>query len=249
MASLDFLLADLVTANRILSREGVVDGLGHISVRHPDRPDRFFMSRARAPECIELQDIMEFELDGTPVDASRGRPYNERFIHGAIFAAREDVQSVVHSHSHAVIPFAGTDVPLRPVHHICSAIGAKVPVYDPATLWGDTDILVTDLTKGKALANVLGGGTTALMTAHGATVAGASIRHAVFLAIHLELNAQLQLDTIRLGRPIRYLSPGEIELITRWMTPDKMGEGLDRMWERWCVRADVPFTPNQVQVI
>ena len=249
MGSLSFLLSDLVTANRILSREGVVDGLGHISVRHPDRPDRYFMSRARAPECIELQDIMEFALDGTPVDASRGRPYNERFIHGAIFATREDVRSVVHSHSHAVIPFAGQMS--RCVRFITfaprSAQRFRYTIRPPCGVIRISSLPI--LRRERLSLTSWDGGTTALMTAHGSTVAGGSIRHAVFLAIHLELNAQLQLDTLRLGRPIRYLSPGEVELITRWMTPDKMGEGLDRMWERWCVRADVPFTPNQGRVI
>ena len=31
------LIADLVTANRILANEGVVDGFGHVSLRDPGR--------------------------------------------------------------------------------------------------------------------------------------------------------------------------------------------------------------------
>jgi ribulose-5-phosphate 4-epimerase/fuculose-1-phosphate aldolase len=246
MTYLDFLMNDLVVANRILAREEVVDGLGHISVRHPHQPDRFFMSRARAPECIELEDLMEFTLDGSPISPEGRKPYNERYIHAAIYAARPDVRSVVHSHSHAVIPFGVTGERLRPVHHICSAIGSCVPVYDPHQLWGDTDILVTDMIKARALAEKLGGGTTALLRGHGSVTAGQSIRHAVFLAIHLEMNALLQLDCLKLGKPVQYLSDGEIELISRWMTDEKLGEGLDRMWERWCKRADVAFVPRQI---
>ena len=85
MAKLDLLLDELVTANRILAHEGVVDGFGHVSVRHPDRPDRYLMSRARAPQCIEVADLMEFALDGTPIDATGRKPYLERFIHGAAY--------------------------------------------------------------------------------------------------------------------------------------------------------------------
>ncbi len=62
MAKLDLVLEELVTANRILAREEVVDSFGHVSVRHPDRPDRYLLSRARAPERIEVEDIMEFTL-------------------------------------------------------------------------------------------------------------------------------------------------------------------------------------------
>ena len=245
MTYFDFLMDDLVAANRILAREEVVDGLGHISVRHPDEPGRYFMSRARAPECIERADIMEFDLAGTPISPEGRSPYHERYIHAAIYAARPDVRSVVHSHSHAVIPFSVTGERLRPVHHICSGIGACVPVYDPQKRWGDTDILVTDMVKGNALAEDLGKGTSALLRGHGSVTAGFSIRHAVFLAIHLEMAARLQLDTLRIGKPIQYLSDGEISLISEWMTEEKMGQGIDRMWERWCKRADVPFVPRQ----
>ena len=54
---------ELVFANRILAREGVVDAFGHISLRHPDNPERYFMSCSRAPELITADDIMEFTLD------------------------------------------------------------------------------------------------------------------------------------------------------------------------------------------
>src|SRR5215468_4181329 len=111
---------ELVTANRILARERVVDAFGHVSVRNPGRADRFWLSRARAPECIEPGDIMEFALDGTAVDPAGRKPYAERFIHAAVYEARPDVQAVVHNHSPAVIPFGITGAPLRPVMHMCA---------------------------------------------------------------------------------------------------------------------------------
>ncbi len=62
-------LEELISANRILAHEGVVDAFGHVSIRHPEAPDRYLMSRARAPECIEIDDFIEFTLDGAPVEA------------------------------------------------------------------------------------------------------------------------------------------------------------------------------------
>src|SRR5881394_2560980 len=102
MAKLAVLIEELVTANRILAREGVVDSFGHVSARHPDNPKRFLLSRARAPERIEASDIMEFTLDGEPIDARGRSPYLERYIHGGIYEARPDVCSVVHNHSPSV---------------------------------------------------------------------------------------------------------------------------------------------------
>src|SRR3989442_11764416 len=110
-------LDELVTANRILAREGVVDSFGHVSIRHPDRPDRYILSRARAPECIEIEDLIEFTLDGTAIDPAGRKPYAERFIHGAVYQARDEVRAVIHHHSPSVIPFSITAAPLSPVMH------------------------------------------------------------------------------------------------------------------------------------
>ena len=105
----------------------MVDAYGHVTVRHPDDPGRYLMSCSRAPELVTLDDIMEFTLDGEPVDDSGRVPYAERFIHGAIYEKRPDVNSVVHNHSHAVIPFGVTGVKLRPIIHVGAAIGAGDP--------------------------------------------------------------------------------------------------------------------------
>src|SRR5215217_8687490 len=123
MTALARALEELVTANRILAREAVVDPFGHVSIRHPERPDRYWLSRARAPECIEASDIMEFTVDGTPIDPRGRKPYAERYIHGAVYAARADVRAVVHHHSPSVIPFSITRVSLSPVLHMCAGIG------------------------------------------------------------------------------------------------------------------------------
>jgi ribulose-5-phosphate 4-epimerase/fuculose-1-phosphate aldolase len=139
------ILDELVTANRILAREGVVDSFGHVSIRHPDRPDRYLLSRARAPECIEVDDLMEFALDGTPVNAGDRKPYAERFIHGAVYEARSEVGAVVHHHSPSVIPFSVTAAPLSPVMHMCAGIGSRIPTWDSRTNFGDTNLLVTDM--------------------------------------------------------------------------------------------------------
>ena len=105
----DNAIRDLVIANRILARENVIDGFGHVSVRHPMNPDRFLLSRSRSPEIVSRDDIMEFELDGTLVSDDPRRPYAERYIHGAIYMARPEINSVSHHHAHSVIPFSLSD--------------------------------------------------------------------------------------------------------------------------------------------
>jgi HCOMODA/2-hydroxy-3-carboxy-muconic semialdehyde decarboxylase len=79
MSNVKTLINDLVIANRILANEDVVDAYGHVSVRHPDDPSRFFLARSLAPEFITPKDIMEFTLDGEPVKKGGPAPYLERF--------------------------------------------------------------------------------------------------------------------------------------------------------------------------
>src|SRR4051812_34886677 len=123
---------ELVIANRILATENVCDAFGHVSMRHPGDPKAFLLSRGRAPELIEASDIMTFDFEGNIV-AGQGKPYLERFIHGAIYEARPDVMAVVHSHSYSVVPFSVIDVPIRPIMHVCATIGSDIPVWDSQT--------------------------------------------------------------------------------------------------------------------
>lgn len=233
---------ELVTANRILAREGVVDAFGHVSIRHPARPERFCVSRARAPECIEAGDIMEFTLDGQPVDAGGRKPYAERFIHAGIYEARPDVHAVVHNHSPAVIPFGVTGTPLRPVMHMCASMGTEVPVWDSRTRFGDTNLLVTALPMARDLAATLGSGSVALMRGHGCVVAGGSLREAVFISVYLELNAALQMRAAALGE-ITFLSDGEVRAILA----TRSSFTFERAWEYWCQRAGRPYDERPME--
>src|SRR5579859_1016617 len=93
---------ELVDANHILFDQGVVDGFGHVSARHPERSDRFLLSRSMAPALVTETDVLEFDLDGNPVVPDSPAGYLERFIHGEIYRKRSDVMAVVHSHSPSV---------------------------------------------------------------------------------------------------------------------------------------------------
>lgn len=225
----------VVAANRILANEGVVDAFGHVSVRDPRDPRRFVMSRSRSPALVELADLMEFRLDGSPVDARGRTAYGERMIHAAVYAARPDVHSVVHHHSYAVLPFATTGAPLRPIVHTASIIGATIPVWDIRDHFGDTDMLVRTLERGEDLAAALGANTCLLMRGHGAVVVGASVRHAVLTAVYLQVNATVLLEARSLGEP-KGLSRGEIE---RSAATQFSPLALDRAWEYFCRRAGV----------
>jgi HCOMODA/2-hydroxy-3-carboxy-muconic semialdehyde decarboxylase len=228
-------LTRLVAANRILANEAVVDAFGHVSVRDPRNADRFWLSRSRSPALVELDDLMEFTLDGTAVDARGRTAYGERMIHAAVYAARADVQSVVHHHAYGVLPFTITSEPLRPVVHTASVIGAEIPVWDIGARFGATDMLVRTLEQGRDLAATLADNTCALLRGHGAVVVGTSIQRAVLTAIYLQVNANVLLQALPLGTP-KALSPEEIASSAEAQFSPL---ALDRSWEYFCQRAGV----------
>ena len=232
---IDDTIDELVVANRILASQRVVDTLGHVSVRSPENPQRFFLSCARAPDSIEASDIMEFTLDGNPIGAHGRKPYLERFIHAALYEARPDINSVVHNHSHSVIPFGVTGKKLRPIMHVGAVLGADVPIWDSADRFDD--ILVINIEMGRSLAECLGAGTVALMRGHGATVVGRTLRQAVHTSIQLQVNAELQQRAVQLAgeKGIKFLSQQEIDV----MNARDPEIGIGRAWESWRRQAGI----------
>jgi len=224
----------VVAANRILANEGVVDAFGHVSVRDPRDAGRYVMAWARSPALVELDDLVVFEQDGTSLDARSRRPYGERMIHGAIYEARPDVNAVIHHHAYSVIPFSVTSIPLVPLTHTASVIGAHIPVWDIAEKFGETDTLVRTMEIGRDLAAALADNTCVLMRGHGAVVAGRSIQEAVLSAIYLEVNARILIQTLALSDSPIALSEREVELATETQFSPL---GADRAWEYYSRRA------------
>ena len=236
MSKLENLLNDLVIANRILANEDVVDAYGHVSVRHPDDPTRFFLARSLAPEFITRDDIVELTLDGKPVREEKRALYLERFIHGGIFEARPDVMAVVHAHAEDILAFGLTSAtPLKPVIHSGSFIGSNVPIWDIADKFGDTNLLVTNMDQGRDLAKCLADNNVALMRGHGFASAGRSLIEVVRMSVYLPRNARALLHAKQLGGEIKYLRPGEIDARNRGYSP--YSTETWRAWEYWATKA------------
>jgi HCOMODA/2-hydroxy-3-carboxy-muconic semialdehyde decarboxylase len=214
------LFQDLAIAYRILAEHGIIDAYGHISVRSPTNPERFWMARSIPPELVTEKDMMEFGMDSQPIDAQGRSPVNERFIHGEVYKSRPEVMAVVHNHSPSVIPFSCTGAVLRPIFHMSAFIGQGVPNWEIREAKEGTDMLVRDTYLGAALAKTLGGHPAALMRGHGAIVVGESLQVAVGRSVYLEQNARMQYQAELLaGRtqgPITFMDDQEVAANVVW---------------------------------
>ncbi|MGM4920268.1 class II aldolase/adducin family protein [Tardiphaga sp. 813_E8_N1_3] len=232
------LTQDLVVANRVLTDLNVIDGFGHVSMRHPTDPNRYLMGRSVAPALVTADDIMEYDLDSNPVDAKGRASFLERFIHGEIYKARPDVKAVVHTHSPGIIPFSVSSTPLRPVFHLGAFLFPEVPVFEIRDSAGMSNMLVSNAQLGKALASTLGDRSVALMRGHGSVVVASTIPMAVFRAHYSNVNAQLQSQALALGGSVSYLL-GEESQKTLAVIDQIHGRAWD-LWKRAALEKMAP---------
>lgn len=211
-------LLDLVAAYRILAAHGVIDAYGHVSLRSPRNPQRYYLARSVAPELVQLEDLIEYDLDSTALNG--GGPNSgrdsvlERFIHGEIYRARPEVTCVVHNHSPSVVPFSVTGVPMRALYHMAAFVGEGLPNFEIREVRKGTDLLIRDAALGKALAATLSAKPAALMRGHGAVVVGENLPRAVGRSVYLEQSARMQMQALLLAGPggkITYFDDAEVQ--------------------------------------
>ena len=224
---------ELALANRIVANEGVIDAFGHVSMRHPDHPGRYLLSRSRAPELVMPDDFIEYDLDSQPTRDPGVGQYSERVIHGEIYKARPEVMSVCHHHCPAFMPLIATGADYVPIFHLGAVGGIKPPYWDQHDEFGDTNMLVVKPEEGASLARALGQNWMVLMKRHGVTVAGTSVRDCVFRCVFSARNAEYQVRAMTIGNNVASLTPGEAHLAG---SISSKTTGLTRSWEYWSMR-------------
>jgi len=226
-------IADIVTASHILANKGILDSFGHISARSAKNPEHFFMPRAMPPALVTRADIVEVTLDCKPVAADAPRLNGERFIHCRVFRARPEVQSVIHTHDLAVIPFGLAKIPLRPVVAQAGFLPPETPLFEVRDFnAGEArrGMLVLNETLGDGLARTLGPHPVVLMRGHGETVVGRSVREATVRALYVHIDALAQHAALALGQGITALDDAELA------TNAAENFDADRPWQNYRAR-------------
>lgn len=226
--SLDEIRDLIVIGSKILTQNGVLDSFGHVSARHSENPDRFLMSIRKSPDMVEPEDIREFNLQCLLV-GPEAPVFLERFIHGAIYAARPDVHSIVHSHSPGAVTLSTVkSQPLRAICNTSAFLGTSVPNFEIRDFAGDgTALLISNIELGQALAKSLGPQSAILMRGHGSTVVANSVQNAVYRAVYTERNAQMQVNALAIGE-VTFMSEAEARAGAQLMVKHD-----ERAWQSW----------------
>lgn len=159
------MLSILVTANHVLDHFGLVNGFGHVSVRDPGDPSRFYMTGHAPPRFVQSSDDLYHYtvVDGSPAaGGSAGTsPWSERFVHQGIYKRYAEVKSVVDSHSQVVVAAGVSGVPMRAAYHMAGFVGSHdVPNFDASSCYGSDqkrNMLINDVKLGEGLASALDG--------------------------------------------------------------------------------------------
>jgi ribulose-5-phosphate 4-epimerase/fuculose-1-phosphate aldolase len=235
------LLEDLALSYRILTDHEIMDGLGHVSIRHPANPKHYLISQNRATGLVVPADIIELDLDSRPVNPN-ARTYNEVAIHAEIYKVRPDVNAIVHHHAPGTVSWGMGKIPMMPMNQSSRWMLDGVPFLDyrdfsqiPGdTGWEDTNLVHTPA-RGAMVARTLGASPALLLVNHGAVVTGSSIYEAVGRSIYMEINTEVQTAAMLRGGQVTYYdAAGELRAT---------GARSDfaRQWDLWkhdgCVKA------------
>ena len=189
---------NIIAAARILSREGLVQGFGHVSARIPDS-DLFVITPRVSLELVEANQLVVLNLQGQVLEAPVS-PSFETALHTAIFNARPEVNAITRIHARTANIFSVTDTPLEAVHNHGSFFSGGVPVHR-------TIDLISTRELGEGAAAALGDAAAVLLQGNGQVTVGRTIPEAVMMAIYLEEAAQILYGAMQVGTP-RFL-PGE----------------------------------------
>jgi ribulose-5-phosphate 4-epimerase/fuculose-1-phosphate aldolase len=195
----------LVDGCRILDREGITDGYGHVSRRIPGT-EAFLTLAGVSPGCATLDRLVMLDFDGRYLGGEKSPPY-EWPIHACILRARPDVMSVCHTHSKWSALFSVLKGGLRPVHMYARFLPPKgPPIYSDAGLIGTVE-------RGEALAKVLKDSAAVLLRAHGDAVVGASLEEAILRTIRLAFIGELAHMAVAHGEPL-FLTEDELAVFS-----------------------------------
>ena len=139
------------------------------------------------------EDVVVTDLDLNIVDSKR-KPSSELALHAEFYRNKPGIRAVVHAHSIYCTTFAVLNQPLRAVHYCIGSVGAPIVPVAPYHMYG-TEELAKDTIK------VCGKGNAVLLANHGVVTCGTDIESAYGLLCSLEFLAQVQYQSMCIGKP------------------------------------------------
>jgi L-ribulose-5-phosphate 4-epimerase len=210
--------------NRIMFHQGLADYHGHVSARIPGTR-QFLIKPVLAPlGTISSKDIIRVDIDeymdiceqnwaqaGNQRAVTKLKaPPRETMIHAALYNARLDVNSVVHTHQTLATAFSVAGTPILPIYNQAAAFAPETPIFPSPRL-------IYTIQDGQEICQTLGDRMAMLLKGHGIIVCGDSLEYATVHAIYLERTAYMQWVASCVGKP-SIMPQNEIDFMKENMT-------------------------------
>ncbi len=194
---------DLAAAYRLIHRLDLDDSIyTHISVRLPDRHDRFLINPfGMRFEEVTASNLVSVDIDGHIVDDPLGLGINPAgfTIHSAVHTARPDVTCVLHTHTVAGVAVSSQKQGLLPLNQWSAQFTDRLAYHD-------FEGIALDLDERARLVADLGDKFVLILRNHGLLTCGRSVGEAFKMMYNLERSCRAQLAIQAAGAEISPVS-------------------------------------------
>ncbi len=142
---------------------------------------------------VTVADVVVVDRSGKVVDGER-KPSSELGFHLALYAARPEVEAVVHTHSVYATTLACLHWELPAVHYLVAFSGDKVPLAPYAT-FGSPELADNIIES-------IGSYNAVLLANHGLVAVGTDMKSCFNVAEEIELVARIYYQTKTVGQPV-----------------------------------------------
>ncbi|MPZ15076.1 MAG: hypothetical protein GEU73_11740 [Chloroflexi bacterium] len=198
---------------RMLGNRGVTKGsFGHVSARIAGTDRILIKAKGPDEEALEFataRDVITIDIEGAVLEAPAGLDApNETAMHLAVYRARSEVMSVIHSHPDWVVLLTACEKPIVPLYGAYDPQGMRmcvdgIPIY-PRSITIINDELGEDLMK------VMGDKDVCLLRGHGMTTAGRSVEESTSKSLTMFELARMNYLAHAIGTP-RPVPDGDID--------------------------------------
>jgi L-fuculose-phosphate aldolase len=183
---------EVIEAGKQMANSALAIGTwGNISCRLPERNLIAITPSGMEYNILEPGDIVIMNLDGNCIDSCR-KPSTEQPLHRAIYAAREDVNAVVHTHSVYATAMAVARKPIPgAVEDLVQIVGGDVRVAE-YSLPGTPEL-------GQYVVKALEGRNGVLLANHGVVGAADNLKRALTICQIIEKGAHITIIAQAVG--------------------------------------------------
>ncbi|KAL4920959.1 class II aldolase/adducin domain-containing protein [Aspergillus aurantiobrunneus] len=187
------MLSHMAGAFRVFARHGFVEGMsGHISLRDPEFPDRFWTNPLGLHfGLITPSDMILVDEAGVAVGGNTTRPANAAgfLIHAALHKSRQDVNAACHFHSTYGKAWSAFAQPLEMLNQDVAMFHGRAQ-----SVYKEFGGVVLKEEESTALASALGKeGKGMILRNHGLLTVGSTVDEAAYLFLLMEKSCQIQL--------------------------------------------------------